>query len=261
MQAGAPTEVPFHTYNFGTEAATGSLRIEGLPQGWTATPASWDANIEPGDRHEQIVRFTLPPNGVDVFDGMSVTCAGRFGNAGDPVLQFRVIGDPLTLVPTVERPIQAALQSEAWIDNINKGGTLTHSRQNDAMRFDMTFTDADPWSYPYVILAPEDVPDESIDGLAFTLQVYEGEGTLRLQFAEEDGASYLVDTRADAAVRTPQKVLVFLSHAQWGVWSPADTNGTLDAEKIRRVLVGVNGKRNSSISYSVSDMRWVRIRQ
>ena len=52
----------------------------------------------------------------------------------------------------------------------------------------MQFADADPWAFPRLQLAAEEVPDNKIDGLALTIQLLEGTGTVRVQFVEANGA-------------------------------------------------------------------------
>ncbi|MBN2451581.1 MAG: hypothetical protein JXR77_14430, partial [Lentisphaeria bacterium] len=258
--AGQPVTVPIYTYNFGPRNCTGEVAFANLPAGWKVTPATWSATLAPMERHRQDVILSPPTSGRDILRGIPLTCRGDFGPAGTAHLQFRLVADPTGIVPTEQRPIRSALRADAWTDNIVEGATLTHQREEPrGMRFTMTFGDADPWSYPYVTLDPEDIPSGRMHGLAFTIQVHEGSGVLRVQFAEEAGAGYIVDMHADAALRTPQKVLVAFDNANWGAWSKPDPDGQLRPEDIRRVLVGINSHRGTTVSYSVHDLAWVRL--
>jgi len=258
VRAGETLTVPIHVYNFSAVRQAGTVRASELPEGWTASPGTWPVDLPAGERATTSLRLSVPARGGGLLRGVAITLQGDFSGLPASVLGFRLVTDMGTLVPLGSRPITAAPQPQAWDDNIVGGSTLTHRPDAGGMRFDMRFGQADPWSYPRLNLAPADVPDQRLQGLRFTLQVHEGKGTFRVQFIEDNGACYIVDTGASDTVRTPQTVTVLLSHASWGTWSPRDPNDSLQNEAIRKVMVGVNSERNSSLSYSVSDLQWVR---
>ena len=256
--AGESASIPVHVYNFGEQAAAGSIAVTGLPAGWRAEPATWRVEVAPLARADATLRIALPGNGAELLRGAAVTLQADLGAAGTPVLQFRLIGDLLSLTPAQRWPITSGLLPEAWVDNIVGGGVLTHRVDHDAMRFEMRFGETDPWSYPRLNLAPADQPDPRAEALRFTLVVHEGKGDLRVQFIEEKGSCYIADTGADAAVRTPQTVVVPMVRASWGSWSPPDADGALQVQAIRGLLIGINSERKSSVAFSVSDLQWVR---
>jgi hypothetical protein len=257
LAAGHTAAIPIHAYNFGAAKAAGRITVTNLPAGWRAEPASWETDISPMDRSEQTLRLTLPASGVELINGAAITLRGDFGAAEHPVLQFRVIADLATIKPVGSRSIAAALRADAWQDNIVGGGTLTHLPEPGGMRFNMSFGEADPWSYPLLTLDADDVPAAPIEGLRFTLQMHEGSGAVRVQLVEESGAAYIADTGADAALRTPQTIVVTLTNAAWGAWSKPDPDGALRLASIRRVMIGLNGERHSKAAFSVRDLTWV----
>lgn len=258
VRAGETLAVPVHVYNFGSEARSATVRVSGLPEGWAAEPASWEVEVPVGERVTNTLRVAVPASGQGLVRGVTVTLRAE-GEGTAAVLQFRLTADLAKAVPVERRPLASALRPEAWEDNIVGGSTLTHRAEEGGMRFDMRFGQADPWSYPRLTLAPGDLPDSRVQGLRFTLQVHEGKGTFRVQFVEENGSCYIADTGSDASLRTPQTVTVLLNAARWGEWSPRDTADGLQTEAIRRLMVGVNSERGSTLSFSVRDLEWVRL--
>jgi hypothetical protein len=257
---GETNDVPVHVYNFGTERCIGKVSPAPLPDGWEAVLLPAAFSLAPGERGEATLSLTPSKGGAALLFGQRVSLRGDFGSAGKPNLVFRVIGDLTDLQPTRNQELSCSGDAAAWGDNITRDGVLTHRADGDGMRFDMTFAEADPWSYPELTLAPADRPTEQFDGLALSIQVHEGDGTLRVQFIEENGASYLADMGVSTSVRTPQQVVVLLRDAKWGSWSKPDPNRELDPERLTRILVGINAKRNSKVSMTVRDLRWVRFR-
>ncbi|MDQ1256342.1 MAG: hypothetical protein QG656_938, partial [Candidatus Hydrogenedentes bacterium] len=68
--SGSDTELRIYVYNFGTDAAQGSIRVSEMPSGWEVTPDSQPIEIEPMDRKQVIVRVRAvtgsspePPSG------------------------------------------------------------------------------------------------------------------------------------------------------------------------------------------------------
>jgi hypothetical protein len=124
--------------------------------------------------------------------------------------------------------------------------------------FEMQFTDTDPWAYPRLPLPETDVPDDRCDGLALTVQLLQGTGTVRVQFIEQGGSAYLAETDIDAARREPQRAVVLFRNCKWGPYSRPDPDGRLQPANIRTILVGINSRRDSQVRMAVSDFEWVR---
>ena len=257
LAAGRGSAIPVHTYNFGGGQARGRISVTQLPAGWRVEPSSWAVDIAPMGRAGQTLQLTLPASGPGLINGAAITLRGEFGETPSPVLQFRVIADLATLVPVATHPIAAALRATAWRDNIVGGGILTHLAEPGGMRFDMRFGEADPWSYPLLTLDPADVPAATVDALRFTLQMHDGRGTVRVQIVGESGAAYIVDTGADAGLRTPQRVVIPLANPSRAWWSPAGPPGGLRIGAIRSLMLGINAERNSKAAYSIRDLEWV----
>jgi len=257
LAAGRSTSIPVHAYNFGSEKATGRISVAQLPAGWSVEPASWAAGIEPMGRMDQTLQLTLPASGPELINGGTVTLRGDFNSTQCPVLQFRVIADLATVVPLSTHPIAAAGRTTAWRDNIVADGKLSHLPESGGMRFDMSFGDADPWSYPRLTLDPADVPASTVDALRFTLQMHQGSGTVRVQIVEENGAAYIVDSGADASLRTPQRIVISLTNASRASWSQAGHDGALRLGSISSLMIGINAQRHSKAAFSICNLEWL----
>ena len=163
---------------------------------------------------------TLPAGGSELVDGGWIHVRGDFGETGQTVLAFRLAADLKKLKPTEVHPIRSGNRAENWQDNIVGGGTMSHApAHHTGTLFEMQFADTDPWAFPRLPLASEEVPDNTIDGLALTIQLLEGTGTVRVQFVEANGAAYLAEAGVDPDNRSPQRVVVLLRHGRWGSFS------------------------------------------
>ena len=86
-------------------------------------------------------------------------------------------------------PIPSAKLSTNWRNNIIADGTMSRSQPTPGIvRFDMQFAETDPWCYPILELKDDEIPDSSFAGLALTVNLLEGAGTIRVQFVEDNGA-------------------------------------------------------------------------
>ena len=123
--------------------------------------------------------------------------------------------------------------------------------------FDMQFAESDPWCYPVLELKEDEIPDSSFRGLALTVQLLEGEGTIRVQFVEANRAQYVADTHYKTALAGPQRVRAKFSGALRRP-TPPDDDGRLNPENIRKIMVGINSKRQSHVRMAVSDLEWTK---
>jgi hypothetical protein len=262
-KAGQASGFEVVVYNFADHPVKGVIRSEELPAGFHLEPASWQVAIEPMGRQTLAGQVTLPGTRRVLLscDGKSntVKLRGDFGRDGRPVLAFDNTVRLTEVTPAAIRPIVSALKPDAWKDNIVHGASMTHHPlAPNGMQFEMRFGKSDPWGYPAVTLAEDEVPADDLDGLALTIQVLEGKGTFRVQFIQNDGSSYLATIPISANVRTQQRAVCLFSDTSWGSWSKPDRGDKLQPSQIRKVLVGVNSKKDSKVSYVVSGLEWIR---
>jgi hypothetical protein len=155
-------------------------------------------------------------------------------------------------------PIPSAGDHENWRDNIVEGASMSHRPHSpEGTLFEMQFADSDPWCYPVLELNDDEIPDSSFRGLALTVELLEGEGTIRVQFVEDNGAQYVADTNYKTALKKPQRLLATFSGTLRRP-TPPDPDGRLNPEKIRKVMVGINSKHDSSAKMTVSNLEWIK---
>ncbi len=177
-----------------------------------------------------------------------------------------VDGRPVTLCSPVRRfrlaktlPIESARKAENWRDNIVAGGSMSHESDSaGGMLFDMQFADSDPWCYPLLELKEDEIPDASFRGLELTVELIEGDGIIRVQFLEEGNPQYVAETHYDARKKSPQRVRAMFNQGIWRPTSPRDANGRLDPGRIRKIMVGINSRRNTRVKMAVRDLQWVK---
>lgn len=259
LDPGARSELPLYVYNFGAQRVSGALEVEEAPPSWHVQAGAKPVQIEPMGRVKVAASVSMPATGRELLSGAWIKVRGDFGDAGRPVLAFRLASDLNKLRPTEKLPIEAGDDPANWEDNIVAQGVMSrHAAQPAGVLFEMQFADTDPWAYPRLRLKETDVPKGDFDGLALTVSVLEGTGTVRVQFIEESGAAYLADAGIHAGRREAQRAVVLFEHCKWGTHSRPDPDGKLLPASIRSILVGINSERKSKVKMAVTGLEWVR---
>ncbi|MBL7044538.1 MAG: hypothetical protein ISR77_38280 [Pirellulaceae bacterium] len=259
VEPGRKVDLPVFAYNFSDKPVTGKIAVAKAPTDWHVALASERIELKPMARQQIPVSVTLPDGGRELADGGWVHLRGDFDQTSPAMLAFRLAADLEKLRPAETHPIQAGDHAENWQDNIVHQGRMSHGSADPAgVLFEMQFADTDPWAYPRLDLAPEDVPGNKFDALALTVQLLEGTGTVRVQFIEANGASYMADAGVDPDNRSPQRALVRFRDCRWGSFSKRDSDGRLQPANIRTILVGINSRQNTKVQMMVCDLEWRR---
>jgi hypothetical protein len=259
VKVGQENTVPLALYNLGDAPVRGTLQAEAVPTGWRVTVPPEPISLRPMERLVLALRATLPAEAgrMAVF-GAPVTVRGTFGSAGTPVLSFRLACEPGAVKPAMETPVVSAATAEAWGNNIAGGAKMTHETKNGQMVFTLDFGDQDPWGYPRLKLAAGERPPAGADGLMAEIEVLEGTGTLRTQFMEDGGSTYLGELQYDFKKRGRQTVVACFDKANWVGYSRPDADGKLMPAEICGVMIGINAQRNSRVRLAIGNVRWVR---
>ena len=256
---GAENSIPVAVYNFSEVTVKGSLDVEDLPKGWKVTLPVKKICLRPMERQVIAVKVQIfEKAGRDALFGAPVTLRGAFGKAGETVSSFRLACEAAAVKPSCEMPIASALLASAWNDNIVGGATLTHEAQDERIVFTMNFGEHDPWGYPRLKLSKDERPPTGMDGIMAEIEVLEGSGSLRVQFLEEGGSSYLGELPYDFKKGGKQNLMAFFEKASWGSHSRSDADGKLSPAEISGVMIGINAQRNSRVRLGVGNVRWVR---
>ncbi len=155
-------------------------------------------------------------------------------------------------------PIASAQDTDNWRDNIVEGASMSHRAHSPkGTLFEMQFAESDPWCYPILELQDNEIPDSSFRGLALTVELLEGEGAIRVQFVEDNGAQYVADTNFKTQLPRPQRVRAMFSGSLRRP-TPADPDGRLNPQNIRKIMVGINSKRQAGVKMAVSNLEWTK---
>ncbi len=84
-------KVPLFVYNFGPHAIQGTVRIERMPDGCQVQPHQWQVELQPMQRKELTVNFTVSEELTGQADDDWITLRGDFGADNQPVVAFRLI--------------------------------------------------------------------------------------------------------------------------------------------------------------------------
>jgi hypothetical protein len=165
-----------------------------------------------------------------------------------------------TSMSEVEPMARMALGSPADEKNWKPGssaGELKFSAKDGVMDVRANLKEGDRWVYPWLTPAPSEKPDESWDGIAFTLVSSQTPATYHVMLKEPGGATYstsLPDVPADGK---PHRVVMLFNEFQWAGHTPPDGNRKLDLRQIEAIAIGGNPK-GGEFNYSVSAIEWVR---
>jgi hypothetical protein len=90
-EPGKAMAVSVRVYNFGAAEARGALVRENVPQGCALTLEREEIAVEPGGCVEIAGMLTVAENAVASPAGATFSIRGEFGEAGKPVIAFRVV--------------------------------------------------------------------------------------------------------------------------------------------------------------------------
>jgi len=107
VQPETEIDLPLYAYNLSESPVRGRIAVERAPVGWRLTPNAWDVTLEPMGRQRFDCRFFMPQRQSDKSSDTWIVLRGDFGEAGRPVLAFRMISQPgegyEALTPIVDR--------------------------------------------------------------------------------------------------------------------------------------------------------------
>jgi hypothetical protein len=254
IAADSNVAIPVVVYNFGSQTAQGTLKVEG-PAGWQlAMPAR--VMVEPDGRVELMLTVNTAGQAERLTD--TIRIRGDFGALGKPVLAFRVApqGNAMARVPGVAVPNAAS--ASAWQPMVSGNGVCTVEQAEQGIRVVAEPKSDDKWAYIALPL-PEgaQVPEKSA-GLACDIAFEQGSGIFRAVFVERSGSAYVADFVMQPTPGQKVKTVALLDAVIPGYgWSPPDPNGRLDLDQIVAVRIGCN-THGEALSFTVSDLRWVR---
>jgi hypothetical protein len=94
VQPETEIDLPLYAYNFAGASVRGRIVVEHAPAGWRLTPNAWEVSLEPMGRNRLECRFFMPQRQSDKSSDAWIVLRGDFGQAGRPVLAFRLISQP-----------------------------------------------------------------------------------------------------------------------------------------------------------------------
>jgi hypothetical protein len=94
VEPGRHIGLPLYAYNFGDRPVEGTVAIAHVPAGWRLTPEKWTLRLAPMERQALPCNFFMPQHTGTKTADTWIRLRGDFGNAGQPVLAFRLISSP-----------------------------------------------------------------------------------------------------------------------------------------------------------------------
>ncbi|MFH1742574.1 MAG: hypothetical protein ABIH23_26515 [bacterium] len=84
-------DLPLFVYNFSDKPVHGTIELEHIPDGWKLAPNHWEITLNPMDPVRLPARFFMSARDGDKFSDNWIKIRGVFGEAGQPILTFRLI--------------------------------------------------------------------------------------------------------------------------------------------------------------------------
>jgi hypothetical protein len=94
VESGEDIGLPLYIYNFSDRPVEGMVAVTHIPAGWRLTPANWMVNLAPMERQALPCTFFMSEHTGTKTSDTWIRLRGEFGNAGQPVLAFRLISFP-----------------------------------------------------------------------------------------------------------------------------------------------------------------------
>lgn len=94
VEAESDVDLDLYIYNFGEETVEGTLSVERAPEGWELSAREWPLTLEPMERAAPPLTVRIPDVPRDADSDVWIVLRGEFGEAGRPVLAFRLITKP-----------------------------------------------------------------------------------------------------------------------------------------------------------------------
>ena len=251
-----PETVPLFLYNFGTNAAHGTLTAA-APEGWRVE-ISGGVDLAPMERRE--IPMMVGARGRVSLEGLGrVLVDGDFGAAGRPLLSLRLQPARTNTVPLKQRLLPAADDPARWRSFVSGNGRASLSRSESWVAAEASPATDNRWYYPQFALRPEERLSEDFNAIGFQFELLEGAGQFRVILEEENGSSYMVDFESPPKPGQPVDAVVHLDAADWGAtWSLPDPNSHLDTPLVKAVRIGCNTTAGH-LRFRVKNLRWLRL--
>jgi hypothetical protein len=94
LKPNTETEVPLFVYNFSGRQVSGSISVANLPAGCQIHPQQWNVRLPPMTRQKLPARFQISNRTEEDSENIWIKLRGEFGEAGRPVLAFRLVASP-----------------------------------------------------------------------------------------------------------------------------------------------------------------------
>lgn len=269
LPVGEERSYPLAVCNFSDAPLSGKISV-GFPNGEADSFELAGIELPADSRIELPLRLKLDRLSGNASPSRLII-RGDFGGKGESVLAANFTPIRTRLLPgDVETPVPGWKKAENWRKSLIKGSGMEISAENDGIRFDYRFQEAENrvvghvWASPTLPLNVRDFPGHVPDAFAFELRLLEGEGleTLGLNLVEADGATYFATLpfRMEE-LRNGRTFIVPLSSMVNPNFRKKDTNGKLDVEKLTSFELPLWAKPGSHLRFSVSNPRWINYKE
>ncbi|WAC21718.1 hypothetical protein OVA24_10010 [Luteolibacter sp. SL250] len=252
---GAETmEVPLRVYHFGKGEAAVSVTLEtdaalsGTLSGNTATIGSlgrWDGTLSlkligaPIPARPMLVKITATAPGMDpCFSVVRINTS---------------LGD---VTPLARKEIAVAKEQGNWKPSSSKAD-LGFAVKEGSVEVTAKMKGGDRWVYPWLPLPAGDRPDDSWDGIAFTITAGTTPATYHAMLKEPNGATWSISLPDVPADGKPHRVVMLFDEFSWANYTPHDSSGKLDRPAIEAIAIGGNPK-GDDFGYAVKGIEWVK---
>jgi len=254
LRAGETMEVPLRVYHFGKQRADVSISLE-TDGALAGTLSGNTAAIDPLGRWDG--KLSLKLGGAPIPARPMLVKVKATAPGMDPCFSVVRINTSLgDVAPLARTEIAAAKEEGNWKPSSSKAD-LKFAVKNGTVEVSAKMKGGDRWVYPWLPLPAVDRPDESWDGIAFTIVSSKTPATYHAMLKEPNGATWSISLPDVPADGKPHRVVMLFDEFSWANYTPHDANGKLDRHAIEAIAIGANPK-GDDFSYVVKGIEWVK---
>ncbi len=181
-----PERMPICLYNFGDKEAKGRLTVRG-PKDWRISLPK-EVTVKPMERVELGLTYDLSQTAHRTREAVKIE--GDFGPAGHAILSLRLL-PLLPAKPRAVRDMPALMDAKRWQTYGPRETRFTVATVPEGIRIELDRgQSSEKWFQVSLNLGPQQRPSELENALLLPVRVVDGEASLSVRLAEENGHDF-----------------------------------------------------------------------
>ena len=244
-----PEKMPVALYNFGDKEAQGHLTVRG-PKDWRIS-IQQEVAIKPMERVELGLTYDLSRAAHRTREAVKIE--GDFGPAGHAILSLRLL-PLLPAKPRAVRDMPALMDAKRWQSYGPRETTFTVAKVPEGILVEIDRGQSkERWFQASLNLGPQERPSELENALLLPVKFMEGEASLSVRLAEENGRGFALSYGMGARAKNDDGAISL--GAAVTDWTMAEPQRMLDPQRLRCVQIGGEAK-TQRLKFVITRVGW-----